>query len=562
MGIAAALALATVAGLPTRVALAQVVIPPGVEPGQIQRQLREMRTPQATAHVDVPPAPEQPVPEAASTLKFTLRGVDVAGNSVYGTAGIAKAFEPLIGREIAVAEVFRVANALTARYRSDGYVLSQVLVPAQNITDGRVQVMVVEGFIESVQYRGNVPENNAQLASMARKIERERPITAAHLERYLLLMNDLGGTVARGTIVPADNTQGAANLLVDFSRRFQQLALTTDSRNSRSLGPYRATGTQDWYSVVGEWDRFTVRSGSSFNSRLNFAGLGYSAPLGGDGARWTLNGNYVRSNPAPAANLQATDLRTRSVSGSLELSYPLLRSRTSNLYLRGTLASFDGRSELIRTDISDDHIRSARIGLNFDLADAWRGVNMLDLEYSQGLKGLGARDTGTDEAPLSRADGRADYSKATLYAARLQSLGGPWTGLLAFTVQQSFTPLLAPEQFAMGGEPFGRGYDPAEIVGDSGEAAKLELRFSAGRPHASIPPYSLYGFYDWGRVRRRNALNQEPTEDASSCGFGIRMSGFGNRWQAFFEVAKPLDHEVAARGNERPRVFFGIQIAT
>src|SRR5215469_18681122 len=95
----------------------QIVIPPGVEPGQIQRQLQEMHAPLAAPGQVLPPTPEQPVPATASSLRFTLRAVEVSGGTVYQPQQMTAAFAPLIGREIAVTEVFRVANSLTARYR-------------------------------------------------------------------------------------------------------------------------------------------------------------------------------------------------------------------------------------------------------------------------------------------------------------------------------------------------------------------------------------------------------------------------------------------------------------
>jgi hemolysin activation/secretion protein len=519
-----------------------------------------MRAPHATVPNALPAAPEQPVPADAEQLRFTLKGIDVDGGTIYSRRDIESASAPLIGREISVVEVFRLANALTARYRRDGYILSQVLVPAQSIQGGHVRLVAVEGFLASVQFRGAIPENDKLLARFARKLQGERPLTAATLERYLLLMNDLGQTSARGTLVPSPQVQGAADLVVDFSRRYKLAAFATDSRNSRSLGPYRATADVDWYAVAGSWDRLSVKTGSSFNRRLNSVGLGYGSTVTGGGLRWNVNVMGVRAHPAPAANLADTDLNTRSLISALQLDYPLLRSRARNLYLHGSLTTFDGRSELVLSEVSDDHIRAVRTGLTFDFADFGRGVNTLDVEYSHGLTALGARDTGTADAPLSRATGRADFSKITWYAARLQSLGGGWTGLLAATGQEAFTTLLAPELFAFGGEPFGRGYDPAEVVGDSGQAVKAELRFSGGRGASWLPAYSVYGFYDRGWIRRRDALNQLAQEQAASCGAGIRLTSAASHWQAFLEVAKPLAHDVAAEGNRRPRVYFGFQV--
>jgi hemolysin activation/secretion protein len=551
----------TLAGcLPGTVAWAQSAIPPSVEPGQIQRQLEEMRSPAPRPRVKLPPTPQQPIPAEASRLRFALQAVEVDGGTVYRVAEIKAAFAPLIGREIEAAEIFRIANALTARYRRDGYILSEVLVPAQSITDGRVRLLIVEGFIDEVVYRGEAPPRDAMLAAFARKLEAARPLTARTLERYLLLMNDLGGTTARGTLLPSERTQGAARLIVDFTRRSTTAALGVNNRNSRSLGTWRALSDLDWYGALLPWDRAALRTGTSFSSRLNYLGLGYGSFVGYEGARWNVDVTGVRSDPGVAANLTTTDLQTKSVASVWRLDYPLIRSRTYDLSLHLTFDSFDGRSLFASADLSYDRIRSARAGTTLDFTDALGGVNTLELEYSQGLRILDAREAGTVDEPLSRADGKADYSKLTLYAARLQSLGGPWSGLLAVTAQQAFTTLLAPELFAFGGDLFGRGYDAAEIVGDSGEAAKAELRYSGLLPQFLVPAYTFYGFFDWGEVREREPITQPARESDYSCGAGLRISGELNRWQAFVELAKPLAHVVAAEGNRQLRVFVGVQV--
>ena len=112
--------------------------------------------------------------------------------------------------------------------------------------------------------------------------------------------------------------------------------------------------------------------------------------------------------------------------------------------------------------------------------------------------------------------------------------------------------------FAFGGDSFGRGYDASEIAGDSGEALKFELRYSGVAPEVGVQGFSLYGFYDAGQVRRREPVNESESENASSAGLGLRMTG--RRWTGLLEYALPLDHDVAAEGNRDARFFFGIQV--
>jgi hemolysin activation/secretion protein len=130
--------------------------------------------------------------------------------------------------------------------------------------------------------------------------------------------------------------------------------------------------------------------------------------------------------------------------------------------------------------------------------------------------------------------------------------------LAAVNAQHAFDTLLAPELFAFGGDTFGRGYDASELAGDSGEAFKLELRYAGVLPEARLSGYSIYGFYDAGRVRRLDPVNESRTEHATAAGLGLRMTG--TRWQGQVEYAIPLDHDVAAEGNRDARFFFGVQV--
>jgi hemolysin activation/secretion protein len=539
-------------------AAAQVVIPPGLEPGQIQRGLKELRLPEHSTLQATPAAPVQVAPPNTAAIKFVLREIDIEGATAYPPRELAATFAGSIGQEISVAQVFQFANELTARYRRDGYVLSQVLVPAQDVAAGRVKLLAVEGYVDAIQLRGAVAADDAVLTAYGATLKHTRPLTAAALERYLLLINDLARVRGRGTLVPSERTQGAADLIVDVERDYTTVALASNNRTSRSLGGKRLDFDFGSYGLIGEWDHVGLHAGSSLDDKLTFAGLDYGSSIGARGLQWSVSATGVRARPGRAANLNTTDLETQSVATQLELHAPVLRSRAQNLYLRAAFTTFDGQSEFASADLSDDAIRALRLGASYDLADGARGITTVDIEVAQGLDSLGARKVGTAESPLSRAGGRADFTKATLYLARLQSLGRSFSMLTAVSAQRAFTTLLSPELFAFGGDGFGRGYDPSELVGDSGEAFKFELRYAGHAPSLGLDGYSLYGFYDLGRLRRREPLNESATEHASAAGLGLRMTG--RRWQGLVEYAVPLDHDVAAEGNRDARFFFGVQV--
>ena len=541
-----------VLGFPVPV-LAQVSAP--VQAGQIERQFQRLPEPRAQAGVLQIPESSQKPPANASDVRFRLTQLVVDGVTVYPESALRQSFAEMLDKDVSLADVYAIAGALTTRYRNDGYILSQVLVPAQSIEDGRIHLQAVEGYIAEVRIESEVNTRNSLLAEYANKIKATRPLTAAALERYLLLMNDLPGAFARATLIPSKTEQGASDLVVQFSQNTISGGLSVENRGSRTLGPVRWSADLDLNSVLGLQDRTGIKIISTLDRELDYFSLSHDEPIGSEGGKLGLQFNVVRSRPDESESVIPLNLETSSNSASVSYSYPLIRSRSENLYLRGGVSSHDDTTQVFGVIDTQDHIRALRLGLSYDLADRYHGINIIDLEIGQGLRGLGASQAGDIE--LSRAAGKPDFTKVSIYAARLQSLAQRWSLLVALNAQYAASDLLSPELFSFGGDQFGRGYDPSELVGDSGAAMKLELRYSNSLQDGLS--YTGYCFYDAGFVRQRTPAGAPAFESAASAGLGLRY-GFGRYLSGFVEIAKPLTRIVAAEGNRNPRAYAGLSV--
>lgn len=536
-------------------ALAQV--PGAVQPGQIERQFQAPPQPRAQPGTFQVPETRQQPPADAAAIRFTLAALEVVGATVYDAATLQGHYASLLGREVSLADIYGVAQALTTRYRNDGYILSQVLVPAQEVADGRLRLQAVEGHVARVRLQGE-GSDHPLLQAYAARIEAARPLTAGVLERYLLLMNDLPGAFARATLVPSPQEQGAAELVVEFVQRRASGGLGVDNRGGRVLGPWRLSGDVEWVGLLGRQERTGLRAVSTLDRELDYFAVNHDQPLGSEGARLAFSVGIVRAQPEDLGlTIVPLNLETASESATLAYSRPLRRSRAENLYLRAALTAHDGETELFGVRDSRDRIRALRLGLTWDLADAARGINIVDLEFSQGLRGLGS--SRNDDPFLSRSGGNVDFSKLALYAARLQALAPRWSVLAALSAQYAFADLLAPELYSVGGEQFGRAYDPSELVGDHGAAAKLELRYTRSTALPALAAYTAYGFYDGGFVRQRSPGGLAASESLASAGLGLRLS-FGPALSGVVELAKPLTRDVAAEGDRAARGYLGLAL--
>lgn len=533
-------------------------IPGTVRPGQIERQFIPPPEPSAQpTEIQIPPDTQRP-PANAEQFRFTLEDVVLDGATVYPPQALRAEYESQLGREVSLADIYAIADRLTARYRNDGYVISQVVVPAQSVQQGVVRLQAVEGYVREVRLEGDALFSAELPGIYADRIKRDRPLTAAALERYLLLMNDLAGTTARATLAPSATQPGAADLHVKLAHlRFEGEA-NLDNRGSESLGPWWLTATLDANSLFGRFDRTGVRLATSGSRQLALLALTHAQPVGSEGGKLGVQVSAVEAVPDLGSRFPAT-LETSSRSTALSYTHPLIRSRNRNLYLRAALTAHDGETEIDRVRTSEDRIRALRLGATFDLADGLRGINLVDLELSQGLNAFGARRSGTTNVPLSRDNGDSDFTKIALYAARLQSIAPHWSVLAALSGQYAFSNLLSPELFGFGGEVFGRGYDPSELVGDSGAAAKLELRYMGAPGGNLLTGYTAYAFYDIGTVQRRTPQNERADESAASAGLGVRLT-LARNYQGFVELAKPLTRDVGAEGDRDWRAYAGVSL--
>ena len=144
-------------------AAAQDAVPRSAEPGQLERRLEQTPVPErreapATMALPAPPAPA-PVAEPAPGIVLTA--VDIEGATVYEASDFAPLYEGLLARRITRADIERLLDAITQKYREDGYVLVRAVAPPQRLELGVLRVQVVEGYVDRVTFSGAMPADAA-----------------------------------------------------------------------------------------------------------------------------------------------------------------------------------------------------------------------------------------------------------------------------------------------------------------------------------------------------------------------------------------------------------------
>jgi hemolysin activation/secretion protein len=534
----------------------QTAKPPGTpRPGQIEKQFERPPEPSAKpGPINIPESRLTPPPNAGD-VKVVLHQVTVDGVTAYRPEALRASYASLLEKEVTLAEIYRVVEGLTAKYRNDGYVLSQVFVPAQTVEGGSIRLQALEGYIANVRVEGGTDEMRRRVKKYGEKIRASRPLRMAALERYVLLVNDLPGFAAQAVLAPS-TVPGASDLVLQLARHREQSDLSSDNRGSEAQGPARLSGNLILQSLVGAASRTELRSVTTFTNELFYAAVAHDQFIGAHGGKVGIAASYVYSKPQ---ELSIVPLRLNEQSDSLHVSYshPIIRRRSRNLFVRGMLTAFDSTSRVFNVTDTVDHVRSVTVGATYDGADRLGGVNLFDVAFSQGLQELGASREG--DQILSRSTGRVDFRKSTIYAQRVQSLPAGWSLLFGASGQYAFTDLLASEMFSVGGEWFGRGYDPSTLLNDHGAALKLDLRYSlrlGAKPITLMP----FAFGDAGRVWQRTPFRGiEPSQSIASAGGGAWLN-VGRQFAGFIEIAKPFEPIVGQSATRGVRVYAGVSV--
>jgi hemolysin activation/secretion protein len=200
----AALLVAACAALPILVApaWAQSVQGPGFRPGTESQQLTPLLTPRTSPEISIPEGTGETISEEAESIKLTLMTVIIEGSTIYTDEDLEPLYDKLLGRRISEGDVYRLAAAITDKYRADGYMLSRAVIPAQRIAAGFLDVMVFEGYIDAIEIHGGSPVEDRVKADLD-DLLKSRPVKGSELQHDLQLVNDIPGVTARTSFLPS-----------------------------------------------------------------------------------------------------------------------------------------------------------------------------------------------------------------------------------------------------------------------------------------------------------------------------------------------------------------------
>ncbi len=514
--------LRSITGVVSAVMSLNAIAAPAVpDSGALGRETQRQMAPPMT-----PPAPEKMPIQAPSEQEEDAGDAVLVSGFVFEGATLISQEEldtqtaDLIGQRLTLRQIESVARRIVDLYLRRGWV-ARAYVPAQEITDGKVRIIILEAKLGAVRTEGEVPEK--ELALVGRFISARNPVeeqlSAKALDRGILLANDLPGVKVTGVLSPGEQV-GEVRLdakvepepwIVGDVYVANHGSRAVDNGHQYSAGVAIAPGNGQLVSV-----RALV------NRDLETILARYGMPLGDDGARLTLQGSYLHYELG--GNFDPLDVEGYAQTYTASVAWPWLRSSAANLYLSASIGHRRYDDDILDTPIKRKRINALNLGINGDRIDHFAGGGRWQgsLVLTAGNLDLSALP---EDLALDRAgpETHGGYGNIEFMLSRLQWLNSSTSFYASLSGQLAANNLDSSEKFALGGPNGIRAYPVFEASGDSGWLLNLELRRDFGNG------WRATAFLDTGGIRQNqdtwagwNAGSDVPnTYHLSGAGFGL-----------------------------------------
>ena len=474
-----------------------------------------------------------PTPAAVDKGLVEAHGISLQKVTPPAPEHFATRFLPYLGQPVTRGKLNELVQSIIVYYREHDRPVVDVAVPVQDITNGVLQVVVLEGRVGKVTVAGNRWFSGRQIEDGV-YVRPGDTIDSSRLQANLDFLNQ--------------NPFRTTDIVYRPGEKLGQTDLTLQTRDrfpARVFAGYEDSGDIETgvdryfagfnygdlfglsqqinyqYTTSGNFDSLRAHSGSyviplPWQNTLSFFGSyvetkGQIPPLFDvSGRSYQISGRY--SVPLPTFSISKLVYK-QSVAGGFDYKYNDNSLEFGNAPAAGTLYDVD----------------QFVLAYNGAESDPW-GRTTLDENLYVSPGGFGGNN---NDAAFNGAHSGAtsDYVYNTLVLERLTRLPEDWSLILRGTLQTSNANLAPSEQLGFGGYDTVRGYDEREVNTDDGFIFTTEVR----SPTISLgdlfhcaqvkDQLQFLGFWDYGAGSNHAPLPGEPDEiPLSSLGVGLRYT--------------------------------------
>ena len=473
----------------------------------------------------------KPTMDESSAIKVTVSTFKFSGNSSFSNEQLSALLTSFLNRPLDIKELNQAANTITQFYRSHGFLLAQAYLPEQDISQGLLEISIIEGKLGELKLKFSPALDENFLKRLAsNNLTPGSAIREDNLVKNVTILNSLPALRATAQLNPGEQV-GTGNAEIDLQELPRWGAIVTaNTYGNRFTGREVVNGLFYLNNLAGRGDRLNLSLTSSKDDGQRGLRLGYAIPVHDSGTLLSLDYNYA--DYKLGAEFEVLDATGKSYFLGALIDQPIVRAKQRNLTARFGISYKDVTDE-VEAFVLETHrnIEAIDFGAYGDWRDKLNGFNQLGINIRYGYVDFKNNRAEVDDA--AGAETAGSFIKYNIFVSRIQPLSTNLNLTLRAEYQGADQNLDSSEKFSIGGINRWRAFAELPTSADRGLELGLELRgriFGTRLAQLHIQGLSPYGFIDYGTgTLNQNALSSNNGVKSIHYGLGIDAS-IAKRW--------------------------------
>lgn len=479
----------------------------------------------------------------AEGVTFTLKEVRITGSTVFKADDFKVVYAPYLGKEVTSKELGEILDRAKAKYKEKGYLTTTAYFPEQEIRDGIIEIMVLEGKMGELRVEGT----KYFPASLIKKYfhsKKNELLNIQKLERDIVRLNKNPDIEVRTVISPGAEP-GSSDVVLTVKDRFPyHPGAGFDNHGSRLIGKDRTILSFRSSNLTANNDSFF--SGILFSRDANAQSVSYQLPVDTYGTKLCVD--YSHFNQKLGKEFKAFDITGDSKVLTPYISKELYLSEAAEGYFNIGIDIKSVKQHNNGVTLADDQLRVPFFGFEFTNNDAW-GMTTFSPRFGFGTGHFLGAST-YNHPTAARAETGGFFFKYSHEVVRAQRMFLGSYAVIRSQFQASTRTLSPSEQLQIGGSMSVRGYPEGDFLADTGAILNIDWIFpmyllpeTVKLPYADVPlrrQIEPVLFMDMGGGRLNKA---EPLERRDKflmgIGGGVRVRLYRNIF-CRFEWAKDI----------------------
>lgn len=514
---------------PLSMAMAGGVTLPQIQP--VQPNLPRPELPAPNPIIEMPAeTPAAPKKAKKSSLKIVVSRFKFTGNKQFSSEILAKQVASLTGREIGMHELNEAVDKVRSFYRQQGYLLTQVYLPTQDLqastaSSAEVELAILEGTLGEVKADVGAGLDAPYMQSLsAYGLNKGDVLNERNLVRNLMVMNGLPGIQVTSQLNPGEAV-GSSDVVVSVEPRPKYSGyVNANTYGNRFTGREMVGFGAAINNLNGRGDQLAVVGKVSNNEGQRSLSSLYFTPLGEAGDILNVAYSYVDYKIG-------REFKTLDASGDAHyflasMDHPLIRETKKGIAMRVA-----GNYKLLDDDIgafqlnNRRNIASAEVGLVGDWINAGGDVAyQWSALLTQGS--VSFKDRFAKSFDAQNLDTQGGFFKWNINTSRTQNFDNGINWVVRADYQGTNQNLDIAERFGIGAINRWRQYAELPSQADEGWMVGTEVRKTISVSNPTINKWlqgiTPFAFYDMGRGKlNRDPQSSDNTVKSNHIGLGL-----------------------------------------